>query len=101
GRLLLILDNFEHLVPHAAAVGAWRGAAPLARFLVTSREPLRLPGEALFDLKPLSLPAPGQEPTASEAVELFLDRAKLASRDFSPTPAALEDIAALVGELDG
>ena len=46
GRLLLVLDNLEHLVEHAeGTIGRWQAAAPAARMLVTSRVPLRLSGE--------------------------------------------------------
>ena len=55
GNCLLVLDNFEHLTRHAAAlVGAWQRAAPQARLLVTSRELLALPGEHVLPLEPLS-----------------------------------------------
>jgi predicted ATPase len=54
GRVLMVLDNFEHLVAEAAGtVGAWLAAAPQARFLVTSRTALGVPGEELWPVKPL------------------------------------------------
>ena len=60
GRVFVILDNFEQVAAHAATtVGRWLSAAPDARFLVTSREKLRLKEEVSFELPPLSLPEPG------------------------------------------
>ncbi|MDP6935792.1 MAG: AAA family ATPase, partial [Myxococcota bacterium] len=63
GRVLLILDNFEQVVEHAAeTVGRWLQRAPEAVFLVTSRALLRIEGEGVFTLDPL---------LAHEAVNLF------------------------------
>ena len=80
GPILLVLDNFEQLVPTAAhAVANWLALAPEARFLVTSRELLRITGECAFELLPLSVPAPEElsfeQLRASSALELLLDRA--------------------------
>ena len=52
GRVLLVMDNFEQVVEHAAAtMGAWIDRAPDAVFLVTSREPLRLRGESVYSAR--------------------------------------------------
>jgi len=68
GRCLLILDNFEQLVRHAAdTVGAWTRAAAEATFLVTSRERLNLRGEQTQLIEPLSI---------ESGVELFAERAR-------------------------
>ncbi|MFT3771346.1 MAG: tetratricopeptide repeat protein [Minicystis sp.] len=102
GRVLVILDNFEHLVPHAAAtVGVIRQRAPEARLLVTSRERLRLSGELLFDLGPLSLPGAHGDPAASDAVLLFADRARMLARDYALTDHEIAQAAALVQKLEG
>ncbi len=80
-RLLLVLDNAEHLISACANLAdtLLRGCAGL-RTLVTSREPLRIGGEHIYPVPPLSLPSPGMLlPVAtlarSEAVRLFVDRA--------------------------
>ena len=68
GDVLVILDGFEHVVNDARdALAAWVEAAPAARFLVTSRERLRLRGEYAVEVGPLS---------PDEARTLFVDRAQ-------------------------
>jgi len=73
-RLLLLLDNFEHLTRAAADLAPLLSACPNLTLLVTSREPLHLAGEHEYAVNPL---APDQ------AVELFLTRAAAAKRDFT------------------
>jgi predicted ATPase len=100
-ELLLVVDNFEQVVRWAGTtVGAWLRRAEAARFLVTSRQRLGLPGEVLFDLGPLSLPGQGGLAEASEAVQLFVDRARAVRRDWSPA-ADMAAVVALVENLDG
>lgn len=67
GHVLLVLDNFDRLLPHAwTTVGRWLRLAPSARFLVTSRASLELAGESVWSLAPLPF---------DEAVALFAQRA--------------------------
>jgi predicted ATPase len=77
-ELLLILDNCEHLVDACAQLaGALLRAAPRLRVLATSREPLGLPGEVTYPVRPLDLPpesADAQDAVEAPAVRLFLDR---------------------------
>ncbi len=73
-RLLLLLDNFEHLTSAAADLAPLLARCPNLTLLVTSREPLHLAGEHEYAVDPLA-------PT--EAVELFFTRAVAARRDFS------------------
>jgi predicted ATPase len=73
-RLLLLLDNFEHLVAAAADLGALLARCPNLHAMVTSRELLQLPGEQAYPVPPLK---------AAEGVELFLTRALAARPDFS------------------
>ena len=76
-QLLLVLDNCEHVIGAAAALCA--GLLPACddvRVLATSREPLRVAGEARYRLAPLALPGPDDADAAGcEAVTLFADRA--------------------------
>jgi predicted ATPase len=74
-RLLLLLDNFEHLIAAADDLVALHGACPNLRVLVTSRELLRLPGEQAYPVPPL-------EP--ADATELFVARARATKPDFEP-----------------
>ncbi|XXX74628.1 tetratricopeptide repeat protein [Sorangium sp. So ce134] len=101
GPALLALDNLEHVLEQAApALDAWVRAAPEVRFLATSRERTRLPGEISYELGPLDLPAEGSA-ERSAAVALFLDRAA-AHRGGAPAgDERLADVAALVRRLEG
>ena len=73
-KLLLLLDNFEHLTDAAAGLAPLLTACANLTVLVTSREPLHLVGEHEYAVDPLQ---------PAEAVELFLTRAAAARRDFS------------------
>jgi predicted ATPase len=102
GPVLLVLDNFESVVAHAAAtVGRWLRQAPEARFLVTSRERLRLTGEIVFDLGPLAMPEDDGDEGAFEAVQLFVERATAARRGYVLTDEEAPRVAGLVRMLDG
>ncbi len=102
GETYVVLDNFEQLVPLAAdTVGQWLESAPLARFLVTSREALRLKGEKVHALKPLALPASGQPPEQAEAVRLFFARLERLGLVPPTAKAEVEAIAEVTRRLDG
>src|SRR5207248_3190285 len=86
--LLLLLDNFEHLVAAAPFVPQLLQAAALLTVLVTSRAPLRVRGEREFPVAPLPLPDVAAAPEAvasSPAVVLFVERARDARPDFALT----------------
>jgi predicted ATPase/DNA-binding winged helix-turn-helix (wHTH) protein len=103
-RLLLILDNCEHLVePVAPLADALLSDAPGLKILATSRQPLRLADEQAFPVPPLSLPHASQaaDPADSEAVRLFVSRAELAWPGFATSAAELADIGAICHRLDG
>ena len=84
--LLLVLDNCEHLVASCAELAdQLLRACPHLRLLVTSREPLGIRGEVVWQVPPLSLPEPHSQPSVSqvgtsEAVRLFLERARMLVR---------------------
>ena len=102
GPMLLLLDNAEQLVePLAVALDKWMRVARDARWLVTSRVRLAIPGEALFELGPLSLPVAGVDVQLSDAVRLFVERARASRFDFALTNDDTPTVAALVRELDG
>ena len=106
GQVLLILDNMEHLMRHASAtLGRWLTLAPDTRFLVTSREAMRLPGEWVLDLAPLGLPAEDETSleaiSRSDAVRLFVQRAQAAQGDFVLTAEEAPQVAEIVRRLDG
>ena len=98
-RLLLVLDNCEHLVDACAGLvhTLLQESAGLS-VVATSRQPLAVAGEQLMAVEPLPLPSPGARPalvTESEAVQLFVDRARLVV----PTFEVRADNAELVGRL--
>ena len=96
GPSLFVADNLEQVIADATpALDRWVRMAPEVRFLITSRERTRLPGEVSYELAPLSLPSSDDPDQASEAVDLFVDRV-LAQR---PSAAAGRDEAAAVATL--
>jgi predicted ATPase/DNA-binding CsgD family transcriptional regulator len=103
-QLLLVLDNCEHVIDAAAELcGRLLLGADDIRVLATSREPLRITGEARYRLAPLTLPDPGNpaDPDGSEAVTLFADRARRADASFTLDEATAPVVARLVARLDG
>src|SRR5262249_49492663 len=72
---LLVIDNFQHLLPAPPVVSELLPAAARLTVAATSQARLRLSGEQLYPVPPLSMLEPGRETGASEAVQLFLDRA--------------------------
>ena len=92
-RMLLILDNCEHLVDQAAKLAAQLlQAAPGLRILVTSREPLMLAGEVVWAVPPL---------TQSSAVQLFVLRAGASAPGFRLDEDNAQAVAGLCRRLDG
>jgi DNA-binding CsgD family transcriptional regulator len=94
-RMLLVLDNFEHIL----------AAAPHLKVLATSREPLHLYGEQEYFVPPLELPDPEHPELQSlekcESIALFLQRARAARPDFSLTPENSLDVAKICVRLEG
>jgi predicted ATPase/DNA-binding CsgD family transcriptional regulator len=102
-QLLLVLDNCEHVIGAAAQLCAGLLAAcDDVRVLATSREPLRVAGEARYRLGPLALPGPDDADAAGcEAVALFVERARQADAHFALTGETTAAVARLVRRLDG
>jgi predicted ATPase/class 3 adenylate cyclase len=100
-RLLLVVDNCETLRPAVAQlVGDLLAAGPDMRIIATSRAALRVQGEQVLPLDPLSLPGqPGTDPDGpAPAVQLLVDRARAAGARITPDQPSLSDI---VFRLDG
>ncbi|HEV2241613.1 MAG TPA: NB-ARC domain-containing protein, partial [Streptosporangiaceae bacterium] len=106
-RLLLALDNCEHRIDSCARLcHRLLASAPGLRVLATSREPLRVAAETVWQVPPLTLPQPGaaeapEELGRYEAIRLFCDRAAASQPGFALTPANLPAVAALCRSLDG
>jgi predicted ATPase/DNA-binding CsgD family transcriptional regulator len=108
-RLLLVLDNFEHLLPAAPVVTEILQACLGLKILVTSRVALGVTGEQEFPVPALSLPdldPPGSidaeaAVVQSDAVRLFVLRGGAARSDFAPAPEAVQVIADICRRLDG
>jgi predicted ATPase/DNA-binding CsgD family transcriptional regulator len=103
---LLVLDNFEHLLPAAPAVAELLKACPHVRVLATSRAVLRLPGEHAQPVPPLTWPDPTDRPRAAaladyEAIRLFVARAQAARPAFALTDDNAVAVAAICARLDG
>jgi predicted ATPase len=105
-RLLLVLDNFEHLLPAAALVADLLGACPALTVLATSRAPLRVAGEHERAVLPLAVPDLQHLPEGGDlarypAVGLFLQRAQAMNPEFQLTPSNAAAVATICAQLDG
>ncbi|MFF4878434.1 BTAD domain-containing putative transcriptional regulator [Micromonospora sp. NPDC000668] len=104
-RLLLVLDNCEHVIADAARLAArLLSACPTLSVLATSREPLGLAGEALCPLSGLTLPPPDVSVLDADdyaAVILFAQRAADVAPDFAVTSANVEMVLRICRTLDG
>jgi predicted ATPase len=108
--VLLVLDNFEHLLSSAEGVADLLSSAPLLSVLVTSRNALGVYGEYVFDVPPMSLPRPEETGEYGdqlgrlheyEAVSLFIQRAKAANPAFQLTEENASTVALLCRRLEG
>ncbi|MDH3606365.1 MAG: adenylate/guanylate cyclase domain-containing protein [Acidimicrobiia bacterium] len=101
-ELLLVIDNCEHLLDGAtAAIKLILESCPNVRIVATSRESLGIAGEEILRVPSLGLPDETHQLEDSEAVMLFLDRARSATADFSPTHDDLAAIGRIVTRIDG
>jgi predicted ATPase/DNA-binding CsgD family transcriptional regulator len=106
-RVLLVLDNCEHLIPAAAILAdALLRRCPELRILATGREPLSIAGETVFSVPPLSTPGPEPAPGLAdlarcEAVALFVTRAGAVDNGFALTQDNRVAVAELCHRLDG
>lgn len=103
--VLLILDNFEHLMGAASPVSRLLTLAPRLTLLVTSRELLRIRAEHGYPVDPLDLPSETEAAidtvTNAESVRLFVERARATLPDFELTDENVGDVVAICRRLDG
>lgn len=106
-RILLLLDNCEHVIDAAAEiVERITGACADTAILATSREALRVDGEAIWRLSPLRVPVGDgdlsvDELAACESVQLFVERVQLVQPGFVLDDSVAAAVASVVSELDG
>lgn len=105
-QMLLVLDNFEHVVAASPVISKLLEQAPMLRVLVTSRTTLRVRMEQQVAVEPLALPDMDQAPSREEivgaaAVRLFLARTKAVTNDFALTEANTPAVVAICQHLDG
>lgn len=106
-RILLVLDNAEHLLDDTASLASrLLSACSRLKILVTSREALRVPGEWFFPVPPLDLPKVQlllDLETSSQypALTLFAERARAVRPDFALTDANIQAVASICAQLDG
>jgi predicted ATPase len=105
-RLLLVLDNFEHLMEVAPEVAGLVEHCPDLVVLVTSRSPLRLRGEQEYPVPTLGLPVSTRSPAPEEVLgspsgRLFVERVRAATPSFELTEANAAAVAAICRRLDG
>ena len=106
-RLLLALDNCEHLIDACAQLSRHLLTSSSGiRLLLTSREPLRVAGETIWEVPPLSMAPAGAHPAGGdleryEAIRLFADRAAAARPGFAVGPDNIAAVASICRALDG
>ncbi len=105
-QMLLVLDNFEHVIEASPVVAELLSSSPRLALLVTSRTPLRLRGEQEYLVPPLGLPTLTRLPMAREvesapSVRLFVQRAQAVAPAFRLTQSNAATVAAICRRLDG
>jgi predicted ATPase/class 3 adenylate cyclase len=110
-HMLVVLDNFEHVIDAAPMVSALLKASPGLKVLITSRAVLRIRGEKEYLVLPFALPDLGSLPTSREglasalsrydAIRLFVERAQDIKPNFQLTPQNASAIARICIHLDG
>ncbi|WP_338248836.1 LuxR C-terminal-related transcriptional regulator [Dictyobacter halimunensis] len=105
-HMLLIVDNFEHVMAANIAIADLLAAAPDLKILATSREALHIYGEHEFEVLPLALPATNQQQEIeldepSDAMRLFVERAQAIKPGFTLKQDNIQTIAEICIQLDG
>jgi predicted ATPase len=104
--MLLVLDNFEHLVSAAPVITKLLNTGPKLKVVVTSQAPLHVYGEHEFPVPPLALPdlksmPPIEVLSRLPAVALFVERAQAVKREFALTRENASAVSAICARLDG
>ncbi|HEX6947150.1 MAG TPA: adenylate/guanylate cyclase domain-containing protein [Acidimicrobiia bacterium] len=103
-EVLLVVDNFEHVVGAAPILSELVRSAPRVKLVVTSRVPLRIAGEQEMPVPPLASPRRGvgvERALESEGVRLLVERTQAVRPDFRITPGNVDAVVDLVSRLDG
>lgn len=105
-RILLVLDNLEHVIEAAPEIGKLIVRCPNLTVLATSRVPLRVYGEREFPVSPLELPAAEslslpEQLAGIEAIRLFVERARAVRPNFDLTRENARDVVTICRKLDG
>ena len=105
-RLVIVLDSFEQVMESVGQIAELLEASPETKFLVTSREPLRIRGEHEYQVGPLALPDPAcaldpDRAIKAEAVRLFVQRAQAAKPSFHLTAENASEVVEICRRLDG
>jgi predicted ATPase len=105
-KMLLLLDNFEQVLPAAPQVAGLLEVCPMVKMLVTSRASLHLRAEKELPIPPLKVPpfmeVPGLQPLSQySAVELFIQRCQAVKPDFKVTSENAPAVAEICQRLDG
>jgi predicted ATPase/class 3 adenylate cyclase len=105
--LLLVLDNFEQVTEAASVVARLLSECPGLTILATSRETLHVRAERVYQVRPLGVPPAGRDASTAaqvesfEAVQLFVDRARVVRPDFELTDENAPAVAEICRRLDG
>lgn len=105
-HLLIIFDNCEHVIAQVRGIaGSLLSDCPSISLLVTSREPLTIPGERVYRIPPLAVPehrhVSPEEALSYGAVALFADRVEAADARFAVTRDNVESVVEICRRLDG
>lgn len=101
-RMLIYYDNFEHLLGARNFVSGLLKYAPGVTILTTSREPLRLSSEQIFQIEPLPVIKSADDANGiPDAVELFIDRASLVKRDLLAAENSILHVQSICEKLEG
>ena len=105
-RLLLLLDNFEHVLDAAPALAELLGRAPRLKAVVTSRAPLEITPEHEYPVSPLPVPSGDRtadldELAGNPAVALLVERARAVDPSFRLTRSNAPAVASIVARVDG
>ena len=104
-RVLLVIDNFEQVLPAADTLEQLLNDCPNLKLIVTSRESLNIAWEREFPVLPLTVPDPAKSARDAflgcDAVQLFLDRVRAVRPDFQASPDSASALAEICHRLDG